>query len=154
MKVYEGSLIAKELKFCLVVSRFNEFLSNRLMEGALDCLKRHGAEEKNVEIVWVPGSFEMPLITLKMARSKKYDGIVCLGVIIRGDTPHFEYIASEVAKGLAKVNFETGIPVSFGIITAETIEQAIERAGTKSGNKGWQAALSTIEMANLLKELS
>ncbi len=152
MKVFEGKLIAKDLRFAIVVSRFNEFLSARLLDGALDALRRHDARDENIEVAWVPGSFEMPLIAQKMAMSKKYDAVVCLGAIIRGDTPHFDYIASEVAKGIAKVNLDTGIPVSFGVITADTTEQAIERAGVKAGNKGWQAAYSAIEMANLLKE--
>ncbi|MDI6689616.1 MAG: 6,7-dimethyl-8-ribityllumazine synthase [Actinomycetota bacterium] len=153
MKIYEGKLIARDFKFGIIVSRFNEFLSKRLLEGAMDALKRHDARDENIEVVWTPGSFEIPLIARRMALSKRYDGLICLGVILRGDTPHFEYICSEVAKGIAKINLDTGVPISFGIITADTIEQAIERAGTKSGNKGWQAAMSTIEMVNLLKIL-
>ncbi|MEW6189064.1 MAG: 6,7-dimethyl-8-ribityllumazine synthase [Actinomycetota bacterium] len=153
MKIYEGKLIARDFKFGIIVSRFNEFLSKRLLEGAMDALKRHDAQDENIEVVWTPGSFEIPLIARRVALSKRYDGLICLGVILRGDTPHFEYICSEVAKGIAKINLDTGVPISFGIITADTIEQAIERAGTKSGNKGWQAAMSTIEMVNLLKIL-
>lgn len=153
MKSYEGSLIAKDLKFSLVVSRFNDFFSKRLLEGALDCIKRHGGEEKNVDIAWTPGSYEIPLVAKRLADSGRYDAVIALGVIIRGETPHFEYIASETAKGIARVSLETGVPVSFGIVTADTLEQAIERAGTKSGNKGFQAALSAIEMANLLKSI-
>jgi len=153
MKTFEGKLIGKGLKFGVVVGRFNEFLSTRLLDGALDALKRHDVSEKDIDIAWVPGSFEMPLAAKKMAESGKYDSIVCLGVVIRGGTPHFDYVCSEVSKGIAKINYDTGIPVAFGIITADTIEQAIERAGTKAGNKGWQAALSAIEMANLAKSL-
>lgn len=151
MKTYEGKLIAKGLKFGIVVSRFNDFLSTRILDGALDALKRHDASDENIEIAWVPGSFEMPLIARKMVESGKYDGVICLGVVIRGGTPHFDYICGEVTKGIAKANYDSGVPVAFGIITADTIEQAIERSGTKSGNKGWQAALSAIEMANLIK---
>lgn len=154
MKTYEGKLIAKDLKFGIVVSRFNEFLSSRLLEGAIDALKRHDAAEENIDVAWTPGSYEIPLIAKKMADSKIYDGIICLGVIIRGDTPHFEYIAGETAKGIAKAGLDSNIPISFGVITTDNIEQAIERAGTKSGNKGWQAALSAIEMANLIKNMS
>jgi len=154
VKVYEGKLVAKGLRFGIVVSRFNEFLSSRLLEGALDALKRHDASLDNVDVAWTPGAFEIPGIAKKMASSKKYDAIVCLAVIIRGGTPHFDYIASEVAKGIAQVNLESGLPTAFGIITADTIEQAVERAGTKSGNKGWQAAVSAIEMANLIKVMS
>lgn len=154
MKTYEGKLTAKGFKFGIVVSRFNEFLSTRLLEGALDALRRHEASEENINIAWVPGSFEMPLVAKKMAESKKYDGLICLGVILRGGTPHFEYICSEAAKGIAKINLDTGVPTAFGIITADTIEQAVERAGTKSGNKGWQAAMSSMEMVNLLKVMS
>jgi 6,7-dimethyl-8-ribityllumazine synthase len=153
VKSYEGSLIAKDLKFSLVVSRFNDFFSKRLLEGALDCIKRHGGKEENVDIAWAPGSYEIPLVAKKLADSGRYDAVIALGVIIRGETPHFEYIASETAKGIARVSLETGVPVSFGIVTADTLEQAIERAGTKSGNKGFQAALSAIEMANLLKSI-
>lgn len=153
MKVYEGKLVAKGLRFGIVVSRFNEFLSTRLLEGALDALKRHDASLDKVDVAWTPGAFEIPGIAKKMASSKKYDALVCLAVIIRGGTPHFDYIASEVAKGIAQVNLESGVPAAFGIITADTIEQAVERAGTKSGNKGWQAAVSAIEMANLIKTM-
>ncbi len=154
MKLLEGDLIAKDLKFAIVTSRFNEFISKRLVEGAVDALKRHGASEENIELAWTPGSFEVPLIAKKLAGTKRFNAVICLGAIIRGDTPHFEYIAGEAAKGIAKVSLETDVPVSFGIITAESIEQAVERAGTKSGNKGWQAAVSAIEMANLMKAIS
>lgn len=153
MKVYEGNLIGKGLKFGIVVGRFNEFLSTRLLDGALDALKRHDVADKDMEVAWVPGSFEMPLVAKKMAESGKYDGVICLGVVIRGGTPHFDYICSEVSKGIAKINYDSGVPAAFGIITADTIEQAIERAGTKAGNKGWQAAVSAIEMANLIKSI-
>ncbi len=154
MKVYEGKLSAKGLNFALVVSRFNELLSKRLLEGALDCLKRHDAKDENLSLVWVPGSFESPLVAKRLAASKKYDAIIVLGTIIRGETPHFDYVAAEAAKGIAKVSLETDVPVAFGIITADTLEQAIDRAGAKAGNKGWQAALSAMEMANLLREMA
>ena len=153
MKNFEGKLIAKDFKFGIIVSRFNEFLSTRLLEGALDALKRHDCKEDGIDTAWVPGSLEIPLVAKRMAQSGKYDGIICLGVVIRGGTPHFEYVCSEVSKGIAKINYDFGVPVAFGIITADTIDQAIERAGAKAGNKGWQAALSAIEMANLLKQL-
>lgn len=153
MKIYEGQLIARQFNFALVVSRFNEFISHRLLEGALDCLKRHEADEEKIDIVWVPGAFEVPAIAQKLAQGKRYHAIICLGAVIRGDTPHFDYVASEVAKGIAQVGLQSGIPVAFGIITSDTIEQAIERAGTKAGNKGWAAALSAIEMADLCRRL-
>jgi 6,7-dimethyl-8-ribityllumazine synthase len=150
-KTFEGDLIGKGLKFGLVVSRFNEFFSQKLLDGARDALNRHGVEEAGIEVAWTPGSFEMPLIAQKLAASKKYDAVICLGAVIRGDTPHFDYIASEVAKGIAKVTLDTGVPVIFGVITADNLEQAIERSGTKAGNKGFDAAISAIEMANLVK---
>lgn len=153
MKKYEGELQAKGLRFSIIVSRFNDFITNRLLDGAVDALLRHGATEQDIEVVRVPGSFEIPLIAKKIAKKKTYDAIICLGTIIRGATPHFEYIASEVAKGIATVSLETETPVTFGVITADTIEQAVERAGTKSGNKGWDAAIVAIEMAQLLKKL-
>ena len=152
-KVLEGKIDAKGLKFGLVVSRFNNFINDRLLEGALDALTRNGAEAENLFIVKVPGAFEIPLTAKKMANSGMYDAVICLGCVIRGATPHFEYISSEVAKGIAKVSLESGVPVSFGVITADNLEQAIERAGTKSGNKGWDAALSAIEMINLFKTM-
>ncbi len=152
-RVIEGNFLAKGLRFALVVSRFNDFISNRLKEGALDILLRNGASERDIDIVIVPGSFEIPLITRKLTQKGKYDAIICLGAVIRGDTPHFDYICSEVSKGIARVSMDEGIPVSFGIITADTIEQAIERAGTKSGNKGRDAALTAIEMVNLIRAL-
>ncbi|OPL14944.1 MAG: 6,7-dimethyl-8-ribityllumazine synthase [Firmicutes bacterium ML8_F2] len=153
MKTYEGKLIARDYKFAIVVSRFNEFISGRLLEGALDCLKRHEADENNIDVIWVPGSFEIPLAAQKVAQSKRYDAVICLGAVIRGDTPHFDYVASEVAKGVAAVGLKTAVPVAFGVITSDTLEQAIERAGTKAGNKGWQAAASAIEMADLNSSL-
>ncbi len=152
-KVFEGALLGKGLKFGLVVSRFNEFITRKLLDGAQDALLRHGVSEADVDVAWVPGSFEIPLVAMRLARSKRYDAVICLGAVVRGATPHFEYIASEVAKGIAKVSLDTGLPVSFGIITADTLEQAIERAGTKAGNKGFDAAVDAIEMANLLKGL-
>jgi len=152
-KIYEGKLIAKGYKFGIVVGRFNEFITNKLLGGALDALKRHGAEDENIEVAWVPGAFEIPLVAQTMAKGGKYDAIICLGAVIRGGTPHFDYICAEVSKGIAKVSMDTGLPTVFGIITADTIEQAIERAGTKAGNKGWDAAVTGIEMANLLKGL-
>jgi len=152
-KVYEGKLDAGGKRFGILVGRFNDFIGKRLLEGALDCLVRHGAKEEQVSVVWVPGTFEMPAVAQRMAAGKKYDALVCLGAVLRGETPHFDFIAGEAAKGIAKVGMEAGIPVIFGIITADTLEQAIERAGTKSGNKGWTAALSAIEMANLYRVL-
>lgn len=153
MKIIEGKLEAKGLKFGIIVSRFNEFITSRLLEGAIDALIRHGTTETDIEIVRVPGSFEIPLIAKKLAQSGRFHAIICLGTLIRGATPHFDYIASEVSKGIALVGLETGIPVSFGVITADTIEQAIERAGSKSGNKGWDAALVAIEMAKVMEQL-
>jgi len=150
-KTYEGNLIGKGLKFGIVVSRFNEFFSGKLLEGAKDALTRHGVADIDVEVAWTPGSFEIPLIAQKMAETKKYNAVICLGAVIRGGTPHFDYIASEVAKGVAHVGLHTGVPVIFGVITTDTLEQAIERSGTKDGNKGFDAAVSAIEMANLVK---
>jgi len=152
-KHFEGLLLGKGLRFGLVVSRFNEFITKKLLEGAQDALLRHGVSEADIEIAWVPGSFEIPLIAKKLAQSKKYDAVICLGAVVRGGTPHFEYIATEVSKGIAKVSLETGLPVIYGVIIADTLEQAIERAGTKMGNKGFEAAENAIEMANLLKSL-
>lgn len=152
MKTYEGKLIASNLKFGIIIGRFNEFIGGKLLTGALDGLKRHGAEDDDISIAWVPGAFEIPLIAKKMAKSQKYDAIICLGAVIRGATPHFDYVSNEVTKGIAHVSLETEIPVIFGILTTDTIEQAIERAGTKAGNKGYDAAVTAIEMANILKE--
>jgi len=152
-KVIKGMLDAKGKNFGIVISRFNEFVTQKLLDGALDCLKRHAAEDKRITIVWVPGSFEIPYAAQRMAKSKKYDAIICLGTVIRGATPHFDYIATEVAKGIARISQEIGIPAILGVITADNLEQAIERAGTKAGNKGWDAALSAIEMANLFEQI-
>lgn len=152
-KILEGKLIAKGLKFGIVLSRFNNFICERLLEGALDALRRNGAEEEDISVVRVPGAFEIPLFTKKLANSGRFDAIICLGCVIRGATPHFAYIATEVTKGIANIALESGVPVSFGVLITDTIEQAIERAGTKIGNKGFDAALSAIEMANLLREI-
>lgn len=150
-KIIEGNLIAKGLRFGIVVSRYNSFITDRLLEGALDALTRNGAEERDIEVWKVPGSFEIPLAAKKMVGSNKYDGIICLGAVIRGATPHYSYIATQVTKGIASVSLESGTPISFGIITADTLEQAVERAGSKMGNKGYEAAISAIEVANLFK---
>ncbi|MFH0889316.1 MAG: 6,7-dimethyl-8-ribityllumazine synthase [Planctomycetota bacterium] len=152
-KIYEGNLNASGKRFAIIVSRFNELITQRLLDGAQDRLIRSGVKKENFDIVWVPGSFEIPLIARKLVRTKKYDAIICLGAIIKGDTPHFDYIASESAKGIAQVSLESGIPIEFGIITAETVEQAMERAGIKRGNKGAQAAEAAVEMVNILDQL-
>jgi 6,7-dimethyl-8-ribityllumazine synthase len=153
MKVIQGELQAKGLKFGLVVSRFNDFITGKLLEGAEDALLRHGVKGDDIEVVKVPGSFEIPLIAKKMAQKGKYDAVICLGTVIRGATPHFDYIAAEVSKGIAQASLETGVPVAFGIVTTDTIEQAVERAGTKSGNKGFDAALTAIEMAQVSRKI-
>lgn len=153
MTVYEGELIGSGLKVGIVVSRFNDLLSSRLLGGALDALGRHGIDEEDTDVAWVPGAFEIPLVVQRMAQSKKYDAVIALGVIIRGATPHFEYVASEVSKGVAQASMQSGVPVMFGVVTADSIEQAIERSGTKQGNKGWDVAVAAIEMANLLKNM-
>jgi 6,7-dimethyl-8-ribityllumazine synthase len=153
VKVFEGKLIAGNLKFGIVVARFNEFINGKLLEGALDALKRHGANEEDIHIVWVPGAFEIPLAAQTMAASKKYDAVICLGTVIRGGTTHYDYVCSEVSKGIAQVSMATGVPTIFGVLTTENIEQAIERAGTKAGNKGFDAAVTAIEMANLLNNM-
>ncbi len=152
-KIFEGVLLGKGLKFGVVVSRFNEFITKKLLEGAQDALLRHGVNEEDIDIAWVPGSFEIPLAAQKLAQTKRYDAVICLGAVIRGATPHFEYIAAEVTKGIAKVGLDTRLPISYGVITADTLEQAIERAGTKAGNKGFDAAVDAIEMANLFKNI-
>lgn len=152
VKAYEGKLIAKGKRFGIVVGRFNEFISSKLLSGAIDALIRHDADEGDIEVSWVPGAFEIPLIAQKMAGTEKYDAIICLGAVIRGSTPHFDYVANEVSKGIAKVSLDRGLPVVFGVLTTDTIEQAIERAGTKAGNKGWEAAVTAIEMVNLLNQ--
>lgn len=149
----EGKLSAKDFKFAIVVSRFNDLICNRLLEGAVDCLKRHHADEENITVVKIPGSYEIPVTAEKLASSKKYDAIICVGAVIRGATPHFEYISAEVTKGIAQVGMNYKLPVVYGVITTDTLEQAIERAGTKSGNKGWDAAISAIEMVNVFKQL-
>jgi len=153
MKRIEGELQAEGLKFAIIVSRFNEFITGKLLEGAVDALIRHGAAEKNIDIIKVPGSFEIPLVAKKAAQKKSYDAVICLGTIIRGATPHFDYVAAEASKGIATASMETGVPIAFGVLTTDTIEQAVERAGSKSGNKGWDAAMVAIEMAQLLKKL-
>jgi 6,7-dimethyl-8-ribityllumazine synthase len=150
-KIIEAKLLAEGKKFSLVVSRFNDFISERLLEGALDALLRSGARDEDIDIVKVPGAFEIPLMAKKMAVTKRYHAVICLGAVIRGATPHFEYVSAEVSKGVAAVGLETEVPVIFGIVTTDTIEQAIERAGTKAGNKGWSAAIAAIEMANLIE---
>jgi len=152
-KTYEGKLTAAGLSFALVVSRFNEFITRRLLGGAMDALQRHGAAEAEIETAWVPGSFEIPLAAQKLAASGRYDAVICLGAVIRGATPHFEFVAAETAKGIAQASMQTGVPVIYGIVTADTIEQAVERAGTKAGNRGFDAAVSAIEMANLVGQL-
>ncbi len=151
VKHYEGHLVGEGLKFGIVVGRFNEFITQKLLSGALDALHRHGVADEDIEVAWVPGAFEIPLVARRMVDAARYNGVICLGAVIRGATPHFDYVAAEVAKGIAKVGLDTGTPTIFGIITADTIEQAIERAGTKSGNKGWDAAMAAIEMANLIR---
>ncbi len=151
MMTYEGKLIAEGLKFGIVAARFNEFITNKLVGGALDALLRHGVAESDIEIAWVPGAFEIPLVSQKMAETKKYDAIICLGAVIRGATPHFDFVSAEVSKGVAHVGLETKLPVVFGVLTTDTIEQAIERAGTKAGNKGFDSAITAIETVNLLK---
>lgn len=153
-KLFEGMLLGKGLKFALVISRFNDFITRKLLEGAQDALLRHGVNEEDIDVAWVPGSFEIPLAAKKLAQTRKYDAVICLGAVIRGDTPHFEYIAAEVTKGIAKISLDTELPVVYGVITAENLEQAIERAGTKAGNKGFDAAVEAIEMANLMRTIS
>ena len=152
-KILEGVLLGKGLKFGVVVSRFNEFITRKLLEGAQDALLRHGVNEDDIEIAWVPGAFEIPQVAQKLAQSQKYNAIICLGAVIRGGTPHFDYIASEVTKGIARVGLDTGLPVIYGVITTDTLEQAIERSGTKAGNRGFEAAVNAIEMANLVKSM-
>lgn len=151
MRIIEGNLVAKDIKIGIVVGRFNEFIVSKLLGGALDGLKRHGVEEDNIEVSWVPGAFEIPLVAKKMAQSKKYDAIICLGAVIKGSTHHFDYVCAEASKGISSVSLSEELPVIFGVLTTDTIEQAIERAGTKAGNKGYDAAVTAIDMANLLK---
>jgi len=152
-KSYEGSLVAEGLRFGIVASRFNDLITRRLVSGALDVLARHGAAEEKIEIAWVPGAFELPVAAQRLAESGRYDAVICLGAVIRGATPHFDYVASEAAKGIAQASLRTGMPVIYGVVTADTIEQAVERAGTKAGNRGADAARSAIEMANLMRSL-
>ena len=154
MNTYEGNISGKNLKFAIVVARFNEFITSKLLSGALDALKRHNTAEENISVAWVPGAFEIPLVAKKMASTNHFDAIICLGAVIRGATTHYDYVCNEVSKGIAQVGLQSGIPTIFGIVTTENIQQAIERAGTKSGNKGFDAAVSAMEMANLIKSLS
>jgi 6,7-dimethyl-8-ribityllumazine synthase len=153
MNIIEGKLLAEGFRFAIVNARFNEFITNKLLGGAVDALHRHGAADESITVAWVPGAFEIPLVAAKLARSGKYDAVICLGAVIRGSTPHFDYVCAEVTKGVAHVGMETGVPTIFGVLTTETIEQAIERAGTKAGNKGFDAAVSAIEMINLIKQI-
>lgn len=153
-KLYEGHLLGQGLKFGLVIGRFNEFITSKLLGGALDALNRHGVAEQDIEVAWVPGAFEIPMVASKMVSMDKYDAVICLGAVIRGATPHFDFVAGEVSKGVAKVGLDSGVPTIFGVITADSIEQAIERAGTKAGNKGWDAAVTAIEMANLMRNMA
>lgn len=153
MNIIEGELQAKGFKFGIVVSRFNDFITSRLLDGAVDALVRHGAQEKDIEVVRVPGAFEIPLVAKKLAAKGVYHAVICLGTVIRGATPHFDYVAAEVSKGVAAASLDTGVPIAFGVITSDTIEQAVERAGSKAGNKGWDAALTAIEMAQVVKKM-
>ena len=153
MNIYEGKISGKGLKFAIVVARFNEFITNKLLSGAVDALKRHETPEENISVAWVPGSFEIPIVAKKLAATKKFDAIICLGAVIRGATTHYDYVCNEVSKGVAAVGLQSGVPTIFGVVTTENIQQAIERAGTKSGNKGFDAAVSAMEMANLFKTL-
>jgi len=153
MKTFEGELQAKGLKFAIIVSRFNDFIGSKLLDGAVDALIRHGASDQHIDIIKVPGAYEIPLAAKKVASNKKHDAIICLGAIIRGATPHFDYVAAEASKGIAQASLDSGIPIAFGVLTTDTIEQAVERAGTKSGNKGWDCAMVAIEMAQLFKKL-
>lgn len=153
MRTFEGKLVAKDMKIGIVVARFNEFITSKLLGGAMDGLIRHNVSEENIDVAWVPGAFEIPLIASKMAALKKYDAVLCLGAVIRGSTSHYDYVCNEVSKGIASISLESGIPVMFGVLTTENIEQAIERAGTKAGNKGFDCAVSAVEMVNLIREI-
>lgn len=153
MKTIEGKLEAKGMKFAIVISRFNEFISSKLLSGCIDGLERHGADEKNIDVIWTPGAFEIPLVAKKAASARKYDAVICLGAVIRGATPHFDYVAAEVSKGIAAVGLDSSVPVIFGVLTTDSLDQAIERAGTKGGNKGFDAAMGAIEMVNLLRQI-
>lgn len=152
-KVLEGQLTADGKRFGIVVSRFNDLVTTRLLDGALDCLHRHGAPDEGIEVAWVPGSFELPIAAKKLAGSQRFQAVICLGAVVRSDTPHFDYVAGEAAKGIAHVALDSGIPVAFGVVTADTVEQAVQRAGVKAGNRGWDAALNAIEMASLMEQL-
>lgn len=154
MNIYEGKISGRDLKFAIVVARFNEFITNKLLGGALDALKRHETPDENISVAWVPGAFEIPLVAKKLASTGNFDAIICLGAVIRGETTHYDYVCNEVSKGVAAVALQSGVPTIFGVVTTENIQQAIERAGTKSGNKGFDAAVSAMEMANLVKNLS
>lgn len=153
MRVYKGQITGKGLKFGIVISRFNEFITGKLLEGAMDALSRHGAEEEDIEVVWVPGSFEIPALASRLLKKKNFNALICLGAIIRGETPHFEVISSQVTRAISGLSLTERIPIIFGLITADTLEQAIERAGTKAGNRGWDAAISAMEMVNLYKQI-
>ncbi|MFT5085919.1 MAG: 6,7-dimethyl-8-ribityllumazine synthase [Candidatus Latescibacterota bacterium] len=153
-KVHEGQLNATGKHFAIVVSRFNDLVTTRLLDGTLDCLKRHGAADENIEVAWVPGAFELPIVAQKLALTKRFDVITCLGAIVRSDTPHFDYVAGESSKGIARVGLDTGVPITFGIITADTVDQAVQRAGIKAGNRGWDAGMNAIEMASLMSSIA
>jgi 6,7-dimethyl-8-ribityllumazine synthase len=152
-KVHEGQLDAKGKRFAIVVSRFNDLVTTRLLDGTLDCLKRHGADDQNIEVAWVPGAFELPIVAQKLARTGRFDVVTCLGAIVRSDTPHFDYVAGESSKGIARVGLDTGVPITFGVITADTVDQAVQRAGVKAGNRGWDAGMNAIEMASLMSSI-
>ncbi|MCL1816430.1 MAG: 6,7-dimethyl-8-ribityllumazine synthase [Clostridiales bacterium] len=154
MKIFEGNLVAQGIRVGMVAARFNEFITSKLLAGAVDCLRRHEVKEEDMEVAWVPGAFEIPLIAAKMAASRHYDAVICLGAVIRGNTPHFDYVCGEVAKGVAKVSLDSGIPVIFGVLTTENIEQAMERAGSKGGNKGYDSAAAALEMVNLINAMN
>jgi len=153
VKIYEGQLVSENIRVGIVASRFNEFIVSKLLSGAVDGLKRHNVRDSDIEVAWVPGAFEIPLIAAKMAKSEKFDAVICLGAVIRGSTSHYDYVCSEVSKGIANVSVNSGIPVMFGVVTTDTIEQAVERAGTKAGNKGFDSAVAAIEMVNLIREI-
>ena len=153
MTIYEGQLSGQGKNFAVVAARFNELITSKLVDGAMDCLKRHQTSKEDIDLAWVPGAYEIPLLAKKMAETNRYDALICLGAVIRGATPHFEYVSSEVSKGISMVSFETSVPVIYGILTTDTIEQAVERAGTKSGNKGWEAGLNALEMSNLMEQI-
>ena len=152
-KIHEGTLSAKDKRFAVVVSRFNDLITTRLRDGALDCLQRHGSNQDAIEIAWVPGAFELPIVAQKLAKTGRFDVVICLGAIIRSETPHFDYVAGEASKGIARVSLDTGVPITFGVITADSVDQAIQRAGIKTGNRGWDAAMNAIEMASLMSSI-